>query len=214
MRSTRTPTSSILGIPLKHTGFYAETHVSSLLDVYYGVDSGVNTSLFSGDNNSSAAGLAGLGINLLDGNLTLVALTHFGPENASRLHPPSGYRYLNDAYVTWKATPELTFVTEGNYIRDDAFKAEAYGVAQYASYALNDVLTVNGRAEIFRDNNNFFVAAFPGNLDFVNAEEGYPFTAAVAPKATTYSEFTIGLTYKPAVPVAARHGHAAAGDSL
>ncbi len=188
------------GIPLKHTGFYAETHVSPLLDLYYGVDSGVNTSLFSGDDNGSAAGLAGLGVNLLDGNLTLLALTHFGPENPSRLHPPAGYRYLNDVTVTWKATPDLTFVTEGNFIRDDAFKAEAYGAAQYVSYALNDVLTLNGRGEVFRDNNNFFVAYFPGNLDYVNAEEGYPYTSFTAARATTYSEFTVGLTYKPTTP--------------
>ena len=33
------------GIPLKHTGFYTTTHVSPVLDIYAGYDTGVNTSL-------------------------------------------------------------------------------------------------------------------------------------------------------------------------
>ena len=48
--------------------------------VYAGVNRGVNMA-FS-DNNSSLAFEGGFGLNLLDGNLTVVALTHDGPENA------------------------------------------------------------------------------------------------------------------------------------
>jgi hypothetical protein len=110
-------------------------------------------------------------------------------------------RYLNDIAVTWKVNEKLTLVTELNYIKDDFAKADGWGVAQYASYALTDTLTLNGRAEVWRDGKNFFVAAFPGNLDFVNAQLGNPVPSIItAPKATTYGEFTIGVTYKPSLP--------------
>jgi hypothetical protein len=148
----------------------------------------------------------------MDGNLTVLALTHLGPENATRVLSPAGFnangyfRYLNDIIVTYKATTALTFVTEFNWIRDDfdgAFTkgtpaaANAFGVAQYVSYALNDQITLNGRAEIYRDDNNFFVASFQAPGSFVAAEQG--FTAGVgALHATTYGELTAGVTWKPA----------------
>jgi hypothetical protein len=186
------------GIPLKHTGVLTTTHVNSLLDVYLGIDSGVNTSLGSGDNNGAPAGLFGIGLNLLDGNLTILALSHIGPENPSRVFPnaDSYQRYLNDVTATYKASDKLSFTTEVNYIRDDFARAEGYGAAQYVQYALADTVTLNGRAEIWRDNNGFFVGAFPQNLGFVKAEAGYPATVIIA-APTTYSEFTVGVTYKP-----------------
>ncbi len=46
--------------------------------------------------------------------------------------------------------------------------ARAFGIAQYVSYKVNDIFKVNGRAEFFRDNNNFFVSALPGYFDSVN----------------------------------------------
>lgn len=189
------------GVPLKHTGLLTTTHVTPLLDLYLGIDSGVNTSLGSGDNNGAPGGIAGVGLNFLDGNLTVLALSHIGPENPSRLIPnaDSYMRYLNDITVTYKASDKLSFTTEGNYIRDDYYRADGYGVAQYAQYALTDTLTLNGRAEIWRDNKGFFVGAFPQNLGFVNAEEGYP-AVVVSAAPTTYSEFTIGVTYKPTLP--------------
>ncbi len=181
------------GIPLKHTGILTTSHVNGLLDVYLGVDTGVNTTFGPfGENNSAIGFLGGVNLTMMDGNLTVLALTHIGPENATRALAPGGfnadayYRYLNDIVVTYKATPALTLVTELNWIRDDfagAFtsgktsSANAFGIAQYASYAVNDTFTLNGRAEIYRDDNNFFVASFQGNNTFVGAEQG--FTAGV-----------------------------------
>jgi len=43
------------GLPLKHTGFMTITHVNPTLDVYLGLDTGVNTSVGDGDNNSAFA---------------------------------------------------------------------------------------------------------------------------------------------------------------
>ena len=44
------------GLPLKHTGGLAIAHVNPMLDLYGGMDSGTNTSLGNGDNNSAAGG--------------------------------------------------------------------------------------------------------------------------------------------------------------
>ncbi len=192
------------GVPLKHTGALAIVHATPVVDAYFGIDSGVNTSLGanSGDNNSAPAGLFGFGLNnLLGGNLTVVALSHVGPENASRAVPNADrfMRYLNDAYATYKFSDAFSITTELNYIRDDFARAEAYGVAQYGQYTLSDKLTLNGRAEVFRDNRGFFVGVFPGNLDFVNAESGFPNTSTTT-RPTTYGALTVGVTYKPALP--------------
>jgi hypothetical protein len=81
------------------------------------------------------------------------------------------FRYENDV-VTYKANDKFSFTTELNYIHDDAFEADGYGAAQYASYALNDHLTLNGGIEVWRDDKGFFVAGFPGNHSFVYSELG------------------------------------------
>src|SRR3984893_1531053 len=72
------------GIPFKHTGIMTVSHVDPMVDIYAGVDAGVNTTFGNGqgDNNGGAAFHGGIGLNLLDGNLTILATTHIGPENA------------------------------------------------------------------------------------------------------------------------------------
>ena len=189
------------GVPFVQTGGYATVHVTPQIDVIAGGDSGVNTTFGGGDNNSAGAAMFGFNLTLLDGKLTVLALSHIGPENPSRTVPNANHplRYLNDAVVTYKATDKLTLTTELNYIRDDFAHADGYGASQYGSYTLTDTLTLNGRAEIWRDNKGFFVAAFPGNRDYINAEAGFPATVLSAPP-TTYSEFTVGVTYKPSLP--------------
>lgn len=208
------------GLPFKHTGILTTTHVTPLVDIYLGLDTGVNTSVgcCRGDNNTAPGGIIGLGLNMMGGNLTLVALTHIGPENPKNVLGPLGYnanqymRYLSDAYLTWKVNDKLTTVTDVNWIRDDfdgfyskgtPSPANAFGIAQYISYALSDTVTFNARAEIYRDDNGFFVGAFTGNNDFVRGELGLaPFSAVLstAPKPTTYGEVTVGFTFKPTLP--------------
>ena len=140
-----------------------------------------------------------MGLTLLGGQLTVLALTHIGPENAKRNTPfgNSALRYFNDVLVTYKASDKLTLTTEFNYVREDGFRAEGYGVAQYASYALSEEVTLNGRAEVWRDNNNFFVSNPSSNRDYINFQRGDYATFLTAPRPTTYSEFTVGLAYKP-----------------
>ncbi len=202
------------GLPFKHTGMLAVAHVSDMLDIYAGVDTGANTTFGPlGENNSALGGIAGFGLNLMEGKLTVLALTHFGPENASRFLAPLGinanskWRSYNDILITYKATDALTLVTEFNWVRD-AYgyvnkPVNGFGVVQYASYALSDTLTLNARAEVWRDDNNYFVASFAGPADPVRFQQALPLKAAVygaGGPSTTYGSLTLGVTYKPDVP--------------
>ena len=188
------------GLPYKHLGVLSTAHATSFLDLYLGIDTGTNTTIADGDNNRRPGGIFGFGLNLLEGNLTILALSHVGPEDSKRntTFANSAMRYYNDAVITYKANPKLAFTTELNYAKEDGFRAEAYGAAQYVAYTLSDELILNGRAEIFRDNNNFFVNTPVNNLDYVNGERGYaPANFYVASGPTTYGALTAGVTYKP-----------------
>nr|WP_301294331.1 outer membrane beta-barrel protein [Nitrobacter winogradskyi] len=113
------------------------THLTPLLDVYAGVDTSVNTTFGNrfdrfngGDNNAAAAFHGRIGLNLMDGALTVLATTHIGPENPNvssvvlaGVNPNSALRYLNDVTVVWKATDKLTLTTDLNYIREEGFNA-------------------------------------------------------------------------------------------
>jgi len=190
------------GVPITHFGGYAVSHVIPELDIYYGADSGMNTTPWD-DNNNSGALLGGFGLNLMDGNLTILALTHAGPDTPHNNH---SWRYENDILFTYKASDALSLGGEANWIKDDAGftgqGANAYGYAQYVTYTINDWLSAGGRAEVYRDNNGFFVGQFGNNSDFMTAEEGNLTTSAATrfPGRETYGEFTLGLNIKPPVP--------------
>ena len=193
------------GLPFKHTGFLATAHTSDVLDLYFGIDSGTNTFVAygAGDNNQRPGGIAGVGLNLMGGKVVILALTHIGPEDAKPATPfaNSALRYFNDANVVYKMTDKLTLTGELNYVREDGFRAEAYGGAGYVSYALTDSVTLNGRAEVFRDSENFFVSTPAGSLDFVASERGTFANLITAPRPTTYGGFTAGVSYKiPGLP--------------
>jgi hypothetical protein len=189
------------GIPLKHTGILTTTHVNSLLDVYIGYTSGVNTSYGSdgGYNDGQFHFLGGFGLNFKD--VTVLALTHIGPEDPPSLLPPGvnphdQYRYLSDVVITWKVNSKLTSVTELNYIKDDGLHAKGGGVAEYLTYPLSSIVTGGLRMEVWRDAQGAFVAEFPGNNDFINAEYGRP-NGALTAGPLTYAEITAGLNVKP-----------------
>jgi hypothetical protein len=203
------------GLPFKHTGLLSTIHVNDTVDIYAGVDTGTNTTFGPlGENNSALGGIAGFGLNgLMDGKLTVLALSHFGPEQASRVLSPIGinangqWRFFNDVLLTYKATDALTLVTEFNWVRDDygvgKGAVNGFGAAQYGSYTLTDTLTLNARAELWRDDSNFFVASFSGNNDPVRFQQGLAPVSGVyaAPGgSTTYGALTLGVTYKPEVP--------------
>ena len=189
--------------PYLNTGLQAVVHVTPTLDLYGEVDTGDSTTFGGGDENAAPAGLVGFGLNnLLHGRLTVLATSHLGPEDAADAigrRANRTMRYESDILSTFKATPRLTLVLELNWLHDDLIGANAYGGAGYASYALTRSLAVNVRGEIYRDDSGYFVAADPGNLDSIRAMDGLPNTSFTAGRQV-YSEWTVGVTYKPTVP--------------
>jgi putative OmpL-like beta-barrel porin-2 len=185
------------GIPLNHTGALFTLHAKSWLDLIAGVTRGVNTSI--DDNNDSAAFHGGIGLNFNDGKIVVAASTHIGPETP---HNDRDLRYLNAITTTWKITDKLTSITDINYVRDDGADADAYGVAQYLTYAINDRLTAKIRGEIWRDDQGFYVAQFADPGDPIRALDGEPTIdpRTVGGGRTTYGALTIGLDIKPPVP--------------
>lgn len=192
------------GLPLNNVGILTTTHVTPNFDLYAGVDTGVNTTFIQGygDENKTGAFQTGVGFNFLDGNLTILALTHVGPENPRN---NKAIRYFNDVTTVYKYNDKLTFALDLNYVHDDINGGvSAYGAAGYASYAFNDIVKINGRAEVFRDADGFFVGQFPLNNDFTRFELGNPqrppSNLITGGGRTTYSEFTLGLNITPPIP--------------
>jgi hypothetical protein len=186
------------GIPFNNSGFQSVLHVNKYLDLYGGINRGVNVTFR--DNNGSVAFEGGIGLNLLDGNLTTLAITHVGPENP---HDNHDYRFLNDITTTWKINKCLTSITDMNLIYDQLLPAWGGGVAQYFTYAVNDWLTLGLRGEIWRDEKGFFVAQFRANNDFIHIERGNalaPDPSTYGGGKTTYLAITAGVTIKPPVP--------------
>ncbi len=203
------------GVPLKHTGVMTVTHFSHGVDIYVGVDSGVNTSFgFGGDNNGAPAFHGGIGFTI-GKNVTVLATTHIGPEdargsvdfNGKVINVNSALRYLNDIVITAKIGSKLVSTTDINYIRDDGYKVSGGGISEQLVYTLTDQVSLGLREEIWDDANNYFVSAFPGTHDYVLNEKGlFPAsnTTIFAPNTpnqdTTYSEVTFGLNWKPKIP--------------
>lgn len=179
------------GIPLDHLGVMATTHVNKYIDLYTGLTRGVNVG--TEDNNSSWAFHGGVGLNLLDGKATVLATTHIGPEN---VNDNDNNRLLNDITMILKLSEKLTATTDLNFARDNAADADAYGIAQYFTYTINDWLAAGVRGEVFRDSDGFFVAAFPDSSGFTDFEQGKP-AEVIGGGDTTYGALTLGLNIKP-----------------
>jgi hypothetical protein len=185
------------GIPFNHTGALAALHATKWLDLMAGVTRGVNISL--DDNNDSLAFHGGIGLNFNDGKIVIAASTHIGPETPNNNHDQ---RYLSDITTTWKITDKLTSITDLNYALDEVSDAQAYGIAQYFSYAINSWLTAGIRGEIFWDDDGFYVVSFANTHDPMRALEG---ESTIDPRTvgggkTTYGAITAGVNIKPPMP--------------
>ncbi|MGH8094779.1 MAG: porin [Chthoniobacterales bacterium] len=184
------------GIPFNHTGALATFHAAKWLDLYSGITVGVNT---SEDNNDNPSFHGGVGLNLLDGKLTVLAATSIGPETPNDNHDQ---RYLNCVTTTWKITEKLTSITDLNYAHDAGADADAYGIAQYFTYTINNWLTSGIRGEVFRDDKGFYVVSFANTHDPVRALDGLPTSdpRTVGGGKTTYGAITAGVNIKPPMP--------------
>jgi hypothetical protein len=185
------------GSPFFGVGALATLHAHSCCNVVAGVDRGVNVGL--DDNNDSVSFYGGITANCCKGRVNAAAMVHAGPENPNNNRD---YRYLSDLMTTWKITDRLSSITDINYAYEEAFDARGYGVAQYLTYKVNHCCTAAVRAEIWRDDDGFFVAQFASNNDFIHFERG---DTIIDPRTTgggdtTYGALTAGLTIKPPVP--------------
>jgi hypothetical protein len=197
------------GVTVAHTGAFTVTHATPMIDVYLGIDSGNQTTPFK-DNNSSAAGWAGLGLNLMGGNLTSVWLNHFGPENVTGATNANGevvdgaMRWESTITTVYKYNDNLTLTNDINFARDGGFNANAYGMAQYASYALDNTFTLQARGEVWRDDKGFFAAGFPAPTDPINAVAGRALSAdnpaIFLSRGATFAELTLGVNIKNTLP--------------
>jgi hypothetical protein len=185
------------GIPFNHTGALATLHATKWLDLMAGVTRGVNTSIE--DNNDSLAFHGGIGLNFNEGKVVVAASTHIGPETPNNNHDQ---RYLSDITTTWKITDKLTSITDLNYALDEVSDAQAYGIAQYFTYAINSWLTAGIRGEIFWDDDGFYVVSFANTHDPMRALEGEPTIdpRTVGGGKTTYGAITAGVNFKPPMP--------------
>jgi len=186
-----------VGIPFNHTGALATFHATKWLDLYSGITRGVNTSIE--DNNDSVSFHGGVGLNLLDGKLTILATTSIGPETPNNNHDQV---YFNDIAITAKITDKFTSLTDLNYALNEVSDAQAFGIAQYFTYAINSWLTAGIRGEIFWDDDGFYVFSFANNHDPMRALEGEPTIdpRTVGGGKTTYGAITAGVNIKPPVP--------------
>ncbi len=198
----------LYSLPFKHTGVLTTTHLTDNVDLWLGWDTGVNDSLGANGVNNGSVGkfIAGFGLNnLLDGKLSILALTHYGPENpytqgaAITVPDPNRHaRQFYDTVITYKIDDNWTSVTELNYVKDDQFHADAESATTYLEYKLSDQWSFNGRAEIYRDNQGFFVTTPTASLDVINAQRGFPVTGANYNFGkATYDEFTINAVWAP-----------------
>ncbi len=200
------------GDPFYHTGVMGTLHLTPMWDLYAGVDTGVNTTLGgNGDNNDSLSFAAGVGLN--DGPVTSLLSTHIGPEIAdkaitngllpARVSADGSTRALSTLTTVWKVCDKLTLTNDLNWIYDSDLaggdKANAFGIAQYGVYKINDMYSVGLRGEIYRDINGAFVAQFADDYDFTRAQQGLPLLSSrsVGGGKTTYGMLTAGVNITP-----------------
>ncbi|MDE2042844.1 MAG: outer membrane beta-barrel protein, partial [Alphaproteobacteria bacterium] len=91
--------------------------------------------------------------------------------------------------------------------QDDGYHVSGGGISEQMVYTYNDYLSFGLRGEVWDDGKGYFVAAFPGNHDFVSNElglaasaNGVPNTSIFSNQHTTYGALTFGMNWKPKVP--------------
>lgn len=190
-------------VPFEHVGMMATVHVTPMIDVLTGIDTGNQTTFGSRDNNNKPAGYAGITLNnLAGGRLTITELSRFGPENSRYAlgdHlASSAMRFWNDLLATWRVTDKLTLTGEFNYLHDDGIRADAESVVTYLSWNFAKNLTFNYRGEIYRDNTGQLVSNFLDDEGYMRGVAGRPTPTESAPP-TTYGAMTLGVTYRRAL---------------
>lgn len=140
--------------PAQHVGVMGITHISDWLDIYTGVDSGVNTSIgWPGDNNAAAAIQNGFLMRFLDNKLNIAAFSHSGPENPMQRDPynvgwtniplecgcvpNTTWRFYNNLTISYQASDDWKFITDIAYYRDDGWNtSQSSGLSDNSLYLI------------------------------------------------------------------------------
>ncbi|MCE2565383.1 outer membrane beta-barrel protein [Komagataeibacter sp. FNDCF1] len=208
--------TSEYSVPFQHVGAMFTWHVTPVVDVTFGIDTGNQTTFGRSDNNNAPAGYFGFNLNnLAHGRLRIIELSRVGPEDSWRLvgHYEANHanRFWNDISAIYQLNKRLTLMAEFNYLHDEGVRgtgargqfagADAESFISFLSYRISDSLTFNYRGEIYRDNNNAMVATFRGNNSYMEALAGTGGLVVPGPSAsshgTTYGEMTLNMSYRP-----------------
>ncbi|GBR67232.1 outer membrane beta-barrel protein [Gluconobacter kanchanaburiensis] len=188
--------------PFEHVGAMFQLHLDDHFDLQFGADTGNQTSFGRGDNNGRPAGYIGVtGNTLADGHLSFTYLLRVGPENAVRslgARANGAMRYWNDLNGTWAFSKKWSVTAELNQLHDEGLHADTYSAVVWGGWHIHPNLTVNARAELYRDNTGSFVASFAENEGYAQAMLGNPTRSESAP-ATTYGALTLNTVWRPDV---------------
>ncbi|CEF56869.1 outer membrane beta-barrel protein [Acetobacter ghanensis] len=207
--------TSEYSVPFQHVGAMFNWHVTPMLDITFGIDTGNQTTFGSSDNNNAPAGYFGFNLNnLAGGKLRIVELSRVGPENVwqsvGHYEANHAQRFWNDINATYQVNDDLSLTAEFNYLHDEGIRgigargqfagADAESFVSFLSYKINKDFTFNYRGEIYRDNNNMMVGTFIGNNSYMNAIAGRsPSTLMAGPggHGTTYGALSLNVAYRP-----------------
>ena len=143
-------------LPYSATGILGTYQFTDALSVTAGISRGWDQTLEDSGPNGGSCAIDALGNITYKINNQITAQLNWstGPEN---FMDTSHYRTALDPIVTWAVTDKLNLAVEGLYIYDGGMNGNApsvthaygdvWGAAAYASYTVNEYLTVNARAE-------------------------------------------------------------------
>ncbi len=178
-------------IPFTQTGVLGFYNLNDQWAFAGGVTRGWDQS--TEDNNGAIDGLAQVTYTP-NKQWTVILNTSFGPEDT---RDTSHYRTTINPLVTWQVTDKLKLSGEGLYVYDGGVNSEErgfshaygdnYGLAAYGSYAINDFVTANVRAEWEHIYNDSFPVG--DTSDFIGSTVDIP--------TLNVWEITLGVTIKP-----------------
>ena len=138
-------------IPFTHTGVMGTYQINDNWLVEGGIFRGWEQSI--DDNNGSISYHLKLGYTSTDKKLSGIVQAVTGPE---AMDDNEDYRTVFDFQLSYAFTDKFTLAANADFgwessAAPDGGTAYWYGIANYASYVLNDTCMLNGRAEWFRD---------------------------------------------------------------
>ncbi|MDB5354745.1 MAG: hypothetical protein JWN24_1198 [Phycisphaerales bacterium] len=179
-------------IPFTQTGIIGEYKINDDWLVDAGITRGWNQSLR--DNNGSPDFLGTVTWTPQESDAlkkwTVAVSLSEGPQGT---HDNHDWWTVIDVVATYVASDKLTLKANADY-GDAPHSGQWWGIAGYASYVLNPMFTLNGRAEWYDDNNGF-------TLGLPGADNVYEATLGVAITPFPNSDIGKNLVIRPEVRV-------------